>query len=63
MKLYFENAKIFNVADLFTMMATEIVDKPEEADVVVTDEVVEVKEGVEIIRSFDSEKILRYMNM
>ena len=45
------------------MMATEIAETPEDADIVVTDEVVEVKEGAEIIRSFDSEKILAYMNV
>ena len=60
---YFVLAKVFSVADLFSMMATEIAETPEDADIVVTDEVVEVKEGAEIIRSFDSEKILAYMNV
>jgi len=60
---YFEAANVFSVADLFSMQASEIVENPEEADVVVADKVVPVKEGAELIRSFDFERILAYMNV
>ena len=59
---YFVLGKVFTVKDLFSMLATEVVTDIMEADVVVTDETVETKEGAEIIRSYDFEKILAYMN-
>lgn len=59
---YFHLAKVFNVADLFSMLATEVTEVIEEADVIVTDEAVTGKEGAEIIRSSDTEKIIAYMN-
>jgi hypothetical protein len=45
------------------MMATEVVTDAKEADVIVSDEDVEAKEGAEIIRSCDNERILAYMNV
>ena len=46
----------------FSMLATEVVETPEDADVVVTDDAVSVKENAEIIHSYDTERILALMN-
>ncbi len=55
---YFEYSSILNVGKFFELMATEIVSDPLEADVIVSDEELEdVKEGVEIVKSCDFEKI------
>ena len=59
---YFHITELINVYELFAMMATELVDDPMEADVVVTDQDVQIKEGAQRIRSFDFDKILAYMN-
>ena len=59
---YFNMVDVFNVYDLFTMLATEVVDNPAEADVVVTDQAVEIREDAELVRSYDIEKILAYLN-
>ena len=53
---------ILNVGMLFDMLATEIVGSPEDADVLVTDEDLEVCEGVEVVRSCDFEKITALIN-
>ena len=53
---------IINVYDLFEMLATKIVDNPVDADVVVTDENVLVKEGTDCVTSRDIDKIIAYMN-
>ena len=42
---------------LFEMLASETVDSPMEADFAVTDEEFEAREGTEVIRSYDFEKI------
>ena len=59
---YFEMTKIFNVYDFFSLMAGELVDDPKEADIAVTDEMIETGETTEIIRSYDTEKIIAYLN-
>lgn len=47
-----------NLADIFRMMATEVVDSPEEADVILTQDDVEHAEGVEVIKGYMIERIL-----
>lgn len=59
---YFNSTAIMNVHKLFSMLATEVVPEPEEADVVVSDENVSVKEGAEMIHSYDTERMLALMN-
>ncbi len=59
---YFKIISILNVGTLFEMLATEIVESPEDADVIVSDEKLEVREGVEVIRSCDFEKITALIN-
>ena len=53
---------VINVYSFFEMLANEIVENPLEADLVVTDEVLELPDDKEIIRSMDFEKMLTYMN-
>lgn len=53
---YINILDIINVYKLFEMMATEIVDNPNNADVVVSDNIKDA------ITSFDIEKIMKYMN-
>ena len=63
LKAYFRASQLINVHKLFAMLATEVVEKPEAADVIVTDEELSVAEGVEVIHSYDSERILALMNV
>lgn len=44
------------------MMASEIVDAPEKAQVAVTDQAVRTADGAEVIRSSDIERIMAIMN-
>ena len=59
---YFKAAEILNVYDFFTMMASEIVDDPKEADYAVTDEEIEAGENTVIIHSYDIEKMIALLN-
>lgn len=62
LKPYLHATSIMNVHKLFSMLATEVVSNPEEADVVVSNEDISVKEGAEIIHSYDTERMLALMN-
>lgn len=62
LKDYINACQLMNVQKLFSMLATEVVETPEDADVVVTDDAVSVKENAEIIHSYDTERILALMN-
>lgn len=59
---YFKAAEILNVYDFFSMMASEIVDDPKEADYAVTDEEIEAGENTVIIHSYDIEKMIALLN-
>ena len=59
---YFEMTKIFNVYDFFERIASEVVDDPRDAEIAVTDEVIETGESTEIIHSYDMEKIIACLN-
>ena len=59
---YIGMTDIINVYSLFEMMATEIVTDRTLADVIVSDEEVELTENQEQIKSTDTERILRYLN-
>lgn len=61
-KQYFDLTSIMNLYDLLAMMATEVVDDISKADIVVTDQTVDVDEGVEVIHSLDMERITALMN-
>ena len=59
---YFHVTETMNVAKFFELMATEVVEDPAEAEVVVVDQPIEVPEGVEVIREYDTERMLELMN-
>ena len=54
---------MINVYDFATMLATEVVDNPEEADVIFSDEELTLRDGAEQIRSCDFEKLLSLMHL
>ena len=47
-----------NLASVFSMMASETVDDPKDAEIVLSDKDVEISEGATQIRSCDFEKII-----
>lgn len=59
---YFHITQVINLRRFFSILATEIVEDPKEADVIVSDESIPVKEGAEIIRSYSIERIQALMN-
>ena len=59
---YFHVTDVINVYSFFEMMAAELVEKPEEAEVVVTNKKVVCTEGAEVIREYDVEKMIALMN-
>jgi hypothetical protein len=59
---YLTIVKVISAYDIYTMLATEVVDNPLDADVVVSDEEIAVKEGTEVIRSYETEKLLPLIN-
>jgi len=54
--------QIFNVYDLFALMASRLTDDPARADVVVSDAPVAAREGAQVIHSWDYEKLLGLLN-
>ena len=58
---YFRMTDIMNMDSFFRLMATEVVDSPEKADVVVANSEITVPEGTEVIREFDFEKLLKLL--
>ena len=62
---YFGMTSVMNLQQLFAMMATEVVDSPENADVAVSDREMDpaaLPEKAQIIRSTDVERIMALMN-
>ncbi|MCI6730809.1 MAG: hypothetical protein MR487_00560 [Lachnospiraceae bacterium] len=59
---YFDVTSVMNMSDFFSMLAGKVVEKIEDADVVVTDQQVNAGENVEIIRSCDTERVIALMN-
>lgn len=59
---YFDVTSTINMYSFFEMMATELVDAPSEAEIVVSDNTVDHIEDAELIRSCDFDKILALMN-
>ena len=52
---------IFNIRSFFEMAATEVVSDIAQADVIVTDKIIDAPEGVQTIREYDIEKIIALM--
>ena len=59
---YLQAVSVMNLYDFFEMLAAKIVDDPDEAQVLVTDENLGCTEDQECIRSFDTERIMALMN-
>ena len=57
------STQVLSVYDFVSMLATEVVHTPEEADVVFSDEKLTLRYGAEQIRSCDYEKILALLNL
>ena len=62
LRQYFDMTKIINVYDFFAMMASELVEDPKDAGIAVTDEEIEPGESTELIRSYDMEKMIAFLN-
>ena len=62
LRQYFDMTKIINVYDFFAMMASELVDDPKDAEIAITDEEIEPGESTELIRSYDAEKMIAFLN-
>lgn len=59
---YLEKEPVFNLEHFFTLLASQMVTNPREADVVVSDGQLPLKEGAEQIHSWDFERMLALMN-
>ncbi len=59
---YFHVTETANVYSFFEMMASELVEDPLQAEVVVTDREVECAEGAMVVREYDVEKMIALMN-
>lgn len=63
---YFDILEAANVYDFFAMMATELTMIPSNADVIVSDDILVERgawpETAEVIRSYDTERIMQLMN-
>lgn len=59
---YMTICETFNVKKIFTLMATQVVDDPKDADVIVTDKNISPTEQQTIIRSYDTDKMLNILN-
>ena len=59
---YLEIAEVINLGDFAWDLATEVVDDPSEADVVFSDKDEPLREGAELIRSCDMERMIQLLN-
>jgi len=60
---YFNMCDIINLKDFFTMLSTEVVDNIDDADVIISDKVEDTFNGAkQVVRSYDMDKILAFLN-
>ena len=59
---YLNVTDVINLHDFAYMLATEVVDDPSRADVVFSDTYQPSREGVELIRSYDFERVMQLLN-
>ena len=59
---YFRTTEAINLHTFFEMMAAEITDCPEDAEVIVTDKPLMTKKGQTLIREYDIDHIIALMN-
>ena len=62
LKDYMNATDVINMKSFFTMLASEVVTFPEDADIIVSDKDSDTVEGKEKIRSCDFERIMALMN-
>ncbi len=62
LKEYFQETELFNVADLFRMLASQVVENPAEAEIIVSDQSFPDVENAEQIHSYDFTRILALIN-
>ena len=60
---YFDITDTINVYTFFEMMAKETVKDISKADVIVTDKTIECESDAQILREYDVEKMMAFMNM
>ncbi len=54
---YLRRLEVINMDSFFRMMATQVVDSPDDADVIVSDDFAHQRENKQIIHSYDFEKV------
>ncbi len=59
---YLEIAEVINLGDFAWDLATEVVEDPSEADVVFSDKHEPLREGAELIHSYDMERLIQLLN-
>lgn len=59
---YMNITRVMDLYDLAALMATERVEKPEDADIVFSDKELPIRDGAQQIRSCDCEKVLALLN-
>ena len=59
---YFHITEMINVYSFFEMMAAELTATEGEAEIIVTNKTISAKEGVEVIREYDTERMIQLMN-
>lgn len=59
---YFNVTDTINVRSFFEMMASAVTDDPESADIIVSNKALKVRDGATLIREYDFEKMLAFMN-
>ena len=62
LKPYLLSTGVINVRSFAGMLATELVDTPEKAEVIFSDETLTLAEGTEQIHSYDIDRLLKLMN-
>lgn len=61
-KKYFDITSVINLGSFIDMCAKEFVGSPEEADVIVSDSILQVRDDQQLIHSYDIESVLALMN-
>ena len=59
---YINATDVINMKDFFEMLATAVVDSPEDADVIVSDKESDIVEGKDVIKSYNFERVLALLN-
>jgi hypothetical protein len=58
---YFNLLSVMNAYELFKMLASEVVETPDEAEIIVSDRAEDALEGKTVVRSLDTEALQRFL--